>query len=332
LEKFTLSGTDTAGGVYTYDMDLYGNITGVAAATGDSKLPAGVTLSVDATSNQLESVGAAAMDYDVLGNQVTQTGPAGQPLALVYLDQGHIRKVKDGTTGTVLYRYYYDADGKRRIKAQADAAGVTSIENNCSYSFYEGEELICQFDRGTQMVADPDHPELPDMAYYGDTFLLLDHLGSTRAELEFAEVSGSIVPKIAQSYDYMPYGERIGETDPTDEQKLFTGKPREGEMGLDIFGPRNLNFNLCRWMSPDQLFADNQIENPQSWNLFLFGTCFFTVEEILLIKWILMAEYRLMLKVTLFLINYSLQLLFLCLQHLSLMVVQPVFNGKQMLV
>jgi hypothetical protein len=43
LEKFTLSGTDTAGGVYTYDMDLYGNITGVAAATGNVTEPGTIT-------------------------------------------------------------------------------------------------------------------------------------------------------------------------------------------------------------------------------------------------------------------------------------------------
>ena len=269
LSEFTLSGSDTAGGVYTYNMDLYGNITGVAAATGDPKLPTGVTLSVDETSNQLESVGTSTMSYDVLGNQVTQTGPEGQALALVYLDQGHIRKVKN-SAGTVLYRYYYDADGKRRIKAQADAAGVTSVANNCSYSFYEGEELICQFDRGTQMVADPVHPELPDMAYYGDTFLLLDHLGSTRAELEFAEVSGSIVPRIAQPYDYMPYGERIGDTEPTDERKLFTGKPRDNENRLDSFGARFFSNQLSRWISPDQPFNDNKDDNPQSWNLFSY--------------------------------------------------------------
>jgi hypothetical protein len=122
----------------------------------------------------------------------------------------------------VLYRYYYDADGKRRIKAQADGSGATSITDDCSYAFYEGEDLVCQQDRGALIVEDPQHAGDPDPAYYGRKFLLLDHLGSTRAELEFVDVSGSVVPRLARTYDLMPYGELIASADPTDEQKMFT--------------------------------------------------------------------------------------------------------------
>lgn len=142
LATFTLSGDGTTGGTYGYDMDEFGNITGQTATTGDPKLPAGVTMVVDESTNRLESIGSGPnpqpIAYDVLGNQVTQIGPEGQALGLDYLDQGHIRKV--GNSAGVLYRYYYDADGKRRIKAQADGSGATSITDNCSYAFYEGED------------------------------------------------------------------------------------------------------------------------------------------------------------------------------------------------
>jgi hypothetical protein len=163
------------------------------------------------------AVGTTTIGYDVLGNQVNQVGPEGQALSLVYLDQGHIRKVKDTQTGLVLYRYYYDADGKRRIKAQADANGVTSITDDSSFSFYEGEELICQLDRGAQRVEDPHHAGQPDPTYYGDAYLLLDHLGSTRARLVLDTAGGSLTPRIARIFDYMPYGELMGDSEPEDE-------------------------------------------------------------------------------------------------------------------
>ena len=52
--------------------------------------------------------------HDVAGNLLESTA-AGANQKLAYLDQGHIREVRDGADA-LLYRYYYDADGKRRIK------------------------------------------------------------------------------------------------------------------------------------------------------------------------------------------------------------------------
>ena len=67
----------------------------------------------------------------------------------------------------------------------------------------------------------------------------------------------------------MPYGEVIDP--PTlQESVLFTGKSRDPESGLDYFGPRGFNSNFCRWMSPDQPFADSMTDTPQSWNLYAY--------------------------------------------------------------
>ena len=60
---------------------------------------------------------------------------------MTYLDQGHIGTLTDAAG--VVWKYYYDADGKRRIKSKT-VNGVSSITDNCSYYFYEGEDLICQ--------------------------------------------------------------------------------------------------------------------------------------------------------------------------------------------
>lgn len=39
---------------------------------------------------------------------------------------------------------------------------------------------------------------------------------------------------------------------------------------MDYFGPRGFNSILCRWMSPDQPFADSMTDTPQSWNLYAY--------------------------------------------------------------
>ena len=83
------------------------------------------------------------------GNLLESTA-TGANQKLAYLDQGHIREVRDGADA-LLYRYYYDADGKRRIKAKA-VSGNTSITANCSYYFYEGEDCQRSFKNGPIMV------------------------------------------------------------------------------------------------------------------------------------------------------------------------------------
>lgn len=53
------------------------------------------------------------------------------------------------------------------------------------------------------------------------------------------------------------------------EQK-FTGKIRDGESGLDYFGERYYSSLHGRFTSPDKPFADQDIVEPQSWNLYSY--------------------------------------------------------------
>jgi len=50
----------------------------------------------------------------------------------------------------------------------------------------------------------------------------------------------------------------------------FTGKERDSESGLDNFGARYYGSNLGRFLSPDEPLADQQPEDPQSWNLYSY--------------------------------------------------------------
>jgi len=179
-------------------------------------------------------------------------------LFMTYLDQGHIGTLTDAAG--VVWKYYYDADGKRRIKSKT-VNGVSSISDNCSYYFYEGEDLICQQDVGALVQ---------DESQYEPKFLLLDHLGSTRAELVFTESGGVFSPVTQEYYDLMPYGEII--TPPTTQESvLFTGKSRDYDSGLDFFGARYSSYLLFRFLSvdPGQIHKGH-ITNPQKWNRYTY--------------------------------------------------------------
>jgi RHS repeat-associated protein len=51
---------------------------------------------------------------------------------------------------------------------------------------------------------------------------------------------------------------------------LSTAKERDSESGLDYFGARYYGSALGRFTSPDQPFADQHQEDPQSWNLYSY--------------------------------------------------------------
>ena len=254
-----LTGCAVADAVYTYAMDEFGNILGRERKdTHGGQMPMTLSLAVSRGTNQLAGAGYA---YDVLGNLVEMPGGA-NGVFMAYLDQGHIGTLTDAA-GDV-WNYYYDADGKRRIKSKT-VAGVSSITDNCSYYFYEGEDLICQQDIGALVQ---------DESQYAPKFLLLDHLGSTRAELVFDP--STLAPQIQEYYDLMPYGEVI---DPPSVQEsvLFTGKQRETSTGIDNFGSRCYLNSAFRWISVDrQTVPDSKqklflfLTEPNHWNLYSY--------------------------------------------------------------
>ena len=113
----------------------------------------------------------------------------------------------------------------------------------------------------------------------GTEYITADHLGSTRL---VTDASGNST----RCYDYLPFGEEIpngyggrtascfGATSypsaPDAVSEKFTGKERDAETGLDYFGARYFSGTQGRFTSPDKLFADQHLENPQSWNLYAY--------------------------------------------------------------
>jgi hypothetical protein len=120
--NFTLTppGGGASSASYTWSMDEFGNVTAQTKTSGPPGLPGTLGLAVDRDTNRL-----TGKLHDVAGILLESTA-TGANQKLAYLDQGHIREVKDGADA-LLYRYYYDADGKRRIKATAVTPVFSSI-------------------------------------------------------------------------------------------------------------------------------------------------------------------------------------------------------------
>jgi RHS repeat-associated protein len=51
----------------------------------------------------------------------------------------------------------------------------------------------------------------------------------------------------------------------------FTGKERDAESGLDMFGARYYGSSLGRFMTADRPFEDQHARSPQSWNLYSYA-------------------------------------------------------------
>ena len=137
---------------YNASMDSCSLILGRRVTGGGGDLPSSLALVVNRATNRL---GGAGYGYDVLGNLVTMPAADGVgTVSMTYLDQGHIGTLTDAAG--VVWKYYYDADGKRRIKAKTaggaatepDGQGGVRLVADRSYYFYEGEDLICQQDIG----------------------------------------------------------------------------------------------------------------------------------------------------------------------------------------
>jgi RHS repeat-associated protein len=165
-----------------------------------------------------------------------------------------------GSNGT----YGYDGSDKRVKKVVTSSNGTTT-----TYYVYDAlGRLAAEYSDQTSMSS-------------GTSWIFTDMLGSTRAITSGAGSSG--YGSVTECYDYLPFGRILSSSDngrgschqsnPDDQvdsaiPQKFTGKERDAETGLDYFGARYLSSAQGRWTSPDEPFADQHPEDPQSWNLY----------------------------------------------------------------
>jgi len=91
-----------------------------------------------------------------------------------------------------------------------------------------------------------------------------DALGSVRAVTK--QVNGQW--QVVARYDYMPFGEEVPPPQVAQPYKrLFTGKERDTETGLDYVGARYLRPMIGRFTTPDPAMTiEKNLVDPQRWN------------------------------------------------------------------
>jgi RHS repeat-associated protein len=168
-------------------------------------------------------------------NRIIQVD-SGSTANYVYNENG-LRARK--STGSGYTEYYYGADG--------------SVQND-----YNGTWLAQYVYAGGKLIAE----------YANNTthFIHSDHLGSTR-------LATAINKSVSDNMDYLPYGLQIAGASGTTHK--FTGKERDSESGLDMFGARYYGSSLGRFMTPDWAAKPTAVPyahygNPQSLNLYSY--------------------------------------------------------------
>ena len=251
------SASESGGWSRSFGYDAYGN-RWVSAASGISATTLTPTSSgaFSASTNRLTGGNwlyddAGHMTRDNV-NRVYQWDAEGR---MIVFDEVTASNAKDRN-------YDYDADG-RRVRQTHPSNGATTI------TVYDA------FGRPAAEYSN-QAPTGPS----GLVYRMADHLGSTRLAMQGSSVLAR--------YDYLPFGERIGSgvngrsslygstgsmiitgQDQVVEQQ-FTSQQRDAESGLDYFGARFFMAPAGRFLSADKPFADQFVENPQSWNLYSY--------------------------------------------------------------
>ncbi len=173
-----------------------------------------------------------------------------------YDAEGRIATVDGGGTAT----YVYDASGRRVRKISGiavdyvyDLGGHVISEFSASGNWNRGEVYA-----GGQHVATYDNTN--DATY----FTHADWLGTERVR---STVLGAVLP--GSPWTSFPFGE--GSAAPNPGPTHFTGKERDAESGNDYFGARYYSSAMGRFMSPDEAFADQHPDDPQTWNLYMYA-------------------------------------------------------------
>lgn len=229
----------------TYTIDAWGNLTNRSAVSGKTNYEP-LSAAPATTANRL-----TGYSYDVAGN-LTNDG-AGH--AFTYDAENRL-----ATAGGVTYTY--DGDGKRVMKSNGTiywtgAGSDVLAESNLSGTISE-EYVYLNGRRFLRM----DRPSGSVHLYFNDL------VGSARL---ITDVNGNV----QKQSDLYPYGGEIVISGSDSNHYKFTGKERDSESGLDMFGARYYASSFGRFMTPDWSANEEPVpyadlDNPQTLNLYAY--------------------------------------------------------------
>jgi len=240
-----------------YSLDGWGNLTNIGPVSSMGSCWHETFQAPTATNlNQFSGSCYDAGGNLLLANSVCPTGSFTPTYAY---------DAENRLSNTAGYNYYYDADSVRIEKSSGTsgtmywlgAGGEYLTETdltgaiNEEYVYFNGER-IARVDRPTGTVH-----------YY-----FSDKLNSAST---ITDPSGTV----QERYYYYPYGGLVASLGSDTNHYKFTGKERDSESGLDMFGARYYGSSLGRFMTPDWAAKPISVPyanfgNPQSLNLYSY--------------------------------------------------------------
>ena len=229
----------------------------------------GENYSIDAWGNlQISPMSGKAHggNFTLSGN--TQNRPTGLAYdaagnLMSYLSSAYTYDQENRLSSTDGMSYTYDANGERVLKSNTSTgAAMKRYWSMGGNTLAEGDgsgSLTAEYVYfGGKRVARIDLP--------GNTvhYYLSDHLGST-------SIVASAAGAIEEESDYYPFGTEVMVAGPGANELKFTGKRRDAESQLDYFEARYYSKAFGRFMRADEPFADQDAQDAQSWNLYVYA-------------------------------------------------------------
>jgi RHS repeat-associated protein len=194
---------------------------------------------------------------------LTLTATAG-PAAVPWGEPVTVTAAADGGTGPVVYAVWRGRAGSgdwTLVRGEAAASTVTWVPGPSDAGVW-----------GFRVTARPvgGGPETTVVTTTGAVsvagevqYVHLDALGSVRAVTDATGV-------VLRRHDFLPFGEEWQPQTPPPDVRLFTGKERDGDTGLDYFGARYYFAGIGRFTTPDVPGVDQYLAYPQSWNRYAY--------------------------------------------------------------
>jgi RHS repeat-associated protein len=267
-----------------WSYDSFGNRTAQSfSGSVTAPMPTSTTAAYSAN-NQVSSASlmlGAPLPYDAAGD-VTQDNQN----AYLYDAEGRVCAAENLYTGAIT-GYVYDAEGTRVAKGSLTWTGSGTAnwstacsgqtgQNNWSFTVTNSYVLGPSGEQLTEVNTTSGTMRWAHTNIYAAGSLIATYDAGTNSPLHFnlsdwlgtRRVSTDYQGNITETCTSLPFGDGLSCSGPDPTEHHFTGKERDAESGNDYFGARYYASTMGRWLSPDLPFADQNPENPQSWNLY----------------------------------------------------------------
>ena len=217
-----------------FTIDPWGNLNHITA----SQCSAPTLTQTSSTKNQI-----VGFCYDAAGNLLDEVGCPPSNHTFVYNAEGQLLY-------TAGYSYLYDGDGQRVAKCTSTGQSSTCPTTSTGTIYFRnlGNESALEEDLSgnfqNEYIFFNGNRVVRSDSSFALHYYFHNHLMTTEV---VSNAVGSLPPQ--QDVDYTPYGIVIDGT--PSEHYLFTGKERDTESGLDMFGARHNASSIGRFISPD---------------------------------------------------------------------------------